>query len=115
LIGGGALQIYDITSPAKPVKGVTFRTPGARAQDAALIGTLAYVADGSAGLQVVDLETPSKPRVVGEFKTAQPARAVAASEALVLLAVGTVEEGPAGSAVADDGQTLILRRKSPGQ
>ena len=32
LIGGGSLQIYDLTSPAMPVKGVTFRTPGARAQ-----------------------------------------------------------------------------------
>jgi len=111
LIGGGSLQIYDIASPATPVKGVTFRTPGARAQDAALVGRLAFVADGSAGLQVVDLETPSKPRIAGEFKTAKPARPVAANEALVLVAVGTVEVGPAGSAVADDGQVLILRHR----
>jgi len=111
LIGGGTLQIFDIASPAAPVKGVTFRTPGARAQDAALVGRLAYVADGSAGLQVVDLETPSRPRIVGDFKTAKPARAVAAAEALVLVAVGTLEEGPAGSPVADEGQVLILRHR----
>lgn len=111
LIGGGSLQIYDIASPATPVKGVTFRTPGARAQDVALIGRLAYVADGSAGLQVVDLETPSKPRIAGEFKTATPARAVAANETLVLVAVGTLEAGPAGSPAADEGQVLILRHK----
>jgi hypothetical protein len=120
LIGGGSLQIYDIANPATPVKGVTFRTPGARAQDVALVGRLAYVADGSAGLQVVDLGTPlamipSKPQIVGEFKTAMPARAVAATDAYILVAVGTVEEGPAGSAVADDGQILILQRKSQGQ
>ena len=111
LIGGGSLQIYDIAKPATPVKGVTFRTPGARAQDAALVGRLAYVADGGAGLQVVDLGTPSRPSVVGEFKTPMPARAVAATDALVLVAVGTLEEGPAGSPVADDGQVLILRRR----
>ena len=111
LIGGGSLQIYDIARPATPVKGVTFRTPGARAHDAALVGRLAYVADGAAGLQVVDLDTPAKPRVVGEFKTAKPARAVAATEALVLVAVATVEEGPAGSPVTDDGQVLILQRR----
>jgi hypothetical protein len=96
LLGGGSLQIYDIADPAAPAKAATFRTPGARALDAALQGRLAFVADGASGLQVVDLGTPSKPRIVGEFKTTMPARAVAAANTLVLVA-GTVEEGPDSS------------------
>ena len=111
LLGGGSLQIYDIADPAAPAKAATFRTPGARAHDAALQGRLAFVADGASGLQVVDLGTPSKPRIVGEFKTTMPARAVAAANTLVLVAVGTVEEGPAGSSVADEGQVLILEHR----
>jgi hypothetical protein len=40
-----------------------------------------------------------------------PARAVAVANTLVLVAVGTVEEGPAGSAIADEGQVLILEHR----
>ena len=108
LLGGGSLQIYDIADPAAPAKAATLRTPGARAQDAALLGRLAFVADGASGLQVVDLETPSKPRIIGEFKTTMAAHAVAATTTLVLVAVGAVEEGSAGSSDADKGQVLIL-------
>ena len=111
LLGAGSLQIYDIADPAAPAKAATFRTPGARAQDAALQGRLAFVADGAAGLQVVDLEMPSKPRIIGEFKTTMPAHAVAATKTLVLVAVGAVEEGPAGSSSAGKGQVVILEHR----
>ena len=115
LLGGGSLQIYDLADPTTPAKAATFRTPGARAQDAALQGRLAFVADGASGLQVVDLGTPSRPTIAGEFKTTMPARAVAVRNTLVLVAVGTVEEGPAGSSVADQGEVLILEHRARAQ
>ena len=84
LTGGGFLQVYDVSNPAKPVKMPPFRTPGG-AQRVALEGTLAYVADGAAGLQVVDLAQPSNPTVVGSHKTTTPARDVAVSDSLVFV------------------------------
>ena len=69
------------------------------------------MADGASGLQVVDLEMPSKPRIIGEFKTTMPAHAVAATKTLVLVAVGAVEEGPAGSSSAGKGQVVILEHR----
>jgi len=85
LVGGGLLQIYDVSSPTEPAKLSTFRTPGG-AQRIALQGALAYVADGKAGVQVIDLSRPSAPQVVGAFQTAAAARDVAVSGDLLLVA-----------------------------
>ena len=43
------------------------------------------------GLQVVDLSDPANPAVVGTFKTTAPARDVAVSGSLVLVASGPAE------------------------
>jgi hypothetical protein len=91
VVGGGSLQMYDVTEPAAPAHLATFRTPSGRPTRVAVRGTLAYVADGLEGLQVVDLSTPSKPVIAGSFKTVAPARDVAVGEGLVLLAVGAGE------------------------
>jgi hypothetical protein len=112
LVGSGALQVYDLTNPATPIKTVTFRTPSGRPQDVALKGALAYVADGAAGLQIVDLMTPSIPRIVGGFNTQAPACSVAVTDSVVLVAVvRSSATGPAGSAVPTDGSVLILARR----
>ena len=103
-VGGGALQVYDVTDPVTPVKVAAFDTPG-RAQGVAINRNLAYVADGQAGLQVIDLSTPSAPRVVGGFDTARPARDVAARDSLVLVAVGD------GGSVGEDREVLILLQR----
>ena len=104
-VGGGGLQVYDVTDPVAPVKAATFDTPG-RAQGVAINRDLAYVADGQAGLQVIDLSTPSAPRLVGGFETARPARDVAAHDSLVLVIVGE------GGAEDEDREVLILRQMS---
>jgi hypothetical protein len=101
LIGGGLLQIYDLSKPAAPAAAGTFRVPSGRAVRVALSGALAYVADARDGLQVVDLSTPSTPVLAGGFKSTQPGRDVAVSGNLVYLAVGAGAEG---------GEVLILRR-----
>ena len=35
----------------------------------AISGTCAYVADGSSGLQVIDISTPSSPHLIGSCDT----------------------------------------------
>ena len=73
-----------------PVLATTFRTPG-NAQRASIRGTRAYVADGPAGLQVLDFSNPSQPTIVGSYKTAMPARDVAVTDSLVFVVVGGEE------------------------
>jgi hypothetical protein len=86
LVGGGQLQLYDVSNPAAPITLPRFRTPGP-AQRVALKGRLAYVADGPAGLTVVDLSNPRQPAILGSHKTAGAARDVAVADSLVLVAV----------------------------
>lgn len=107
LVGGGSLQVYDLSNPAAPVKAATYRTPGGRPLRASLSGSLAYVADGGEGLQVVDFSTPTKPSLVGAFKTPRPARDVAVADSLVFVVVGAAAEGPREF---KDQQVLILRK-----
>lgn len=101
LVGGGSLQIYDVSTPGAPVKAGTFRTASGRPLRVALKGKLAYVADGREGLEVVDLTTPSKPILAGSYQTPRPARDVAVTDSLVFVVMGSGEE---------DGEVLILRQ-----
>jgi len=90
LVGGGALQVYDVSDPVKPIKLPLYKTPGT-AQRVALNGRLAYVADGAGGLTVVDLSKPDQPTMVGSHKTATSARDVAVADSLVLVAVANAD------------------------
>ena len=91
-MGGGTLQLYDVSKPAAPVRLAPFKTAGG-AQRVALKGRRAYVADGAAGVTVVDLSNPASPAIVGTHKTSAAARDVAAHGSLVLVALtnGNVE------------------------
>jgi uncharacterized secreted protein with C-terminal beta-propeller domain len=91
LVGGGALQLYDVTDPAKPVHLSSFKTPSGRPARIALDGARGYVADGREGVQIVDLSNPSSPVLVGSIKTSLPARDVAVGGGLVVAAVGMGE------------------------
>jgi hypothetical protein len=91
LVGGGALQLYDVTDPAKPVHLTSFKTPSGRPARIALDGARGYVADGREGVQIVDLSNPSSPALVSSIKTSLPARDVAVGGGLVVAAVGMGE------------------------
>jgi hypothetical protein len=91
VIGGGVLQLYDVSKPAAPVRLSTVKTPGGRPGRVTFKGSLAYVTDGREGLQVIDLRDPAKPAVVANFKTALPARDVAVGDSFVLVATGMGE------------------------
>ena len=73
LVGGGSLQVYDLSAPAAPVRAATHRTP----------------------------------RVVGAYKTPNPARDVAVAGSLVLVVAGPL---PQGNVPSGGGEVLILRR-----
>jgi hypothetical protein len=53
-------------------------TPGS-ARDVAISGDYAYVADGSSGLQVIDITNPASPTLAGSYDTPGYARGVAVS------------------------------------
>ena len=92
----GAMLLFDITNPAKPVELPPFRTPG-RPQRVSIRGSMVYVADGPGGLQVVDVSQPSTPRIAGAYKMQQPAGDIAVADSLVFV----VERG---------GDVVILRQ-----
>ena len=102
----GTLQLYDVSDPAAPDLINTFPTPG-DAQRAEFDGSLAYVADGPAGLSVVDLSSASSPRVVGTYQTRRSARDVAVADTAVLVLDGTIRRG---SHAQEDGDVIILRQ-----
>jgi hypothetical protein len=107
LVGGGALQLYDLSKPTAPARIATYKTPSGRPLRAALNGSRVYVADGRDGLQVVDLSTPKSPRLVGSYKTSTPARDVAVTDSLVFVVVGAAAETPREF---KDQEVLILRQ-----
>jgi hypothetical protein len=107
LAGGGALQIYDLSQPAAPVKVGEYKTSGRGGARAALIGSRVYVADSGLGLQVVDVSAPKAPRLLGTYKTPRPARDVAVAGPLVFVVVGAPAEAPREF---KDQEVLILRQ-----
>jgi hypothetical protein len=60
----GWLQVIDVSNPANPVPVGRCNTPG-WAGDFEVVGTLAYVADGSPGLTIIDISDPTNPVRVG--------------------------------------------------
>ncbi len=102
----GTLQLYNVADPSAPALITTFRTPG-DAQRAALRDRLAYVADGPAGLSVVDLSTPETPQVVGSYATRHFARDVAVGDGIILLIEGTIHSR---SHTYEDGDVIVLKQ-----
>lgn len=101
----GTLQVWDLKNPAAPTVAGLYRTPGIP-RHVALQGGTAYVADSEAGVQVVDLSTPSKPAGGATFKVQKPARSIAVAGTTVLVVVGTTAEGARGGEPTTE--TLVL-------
>ena len=55
------LEIFDLTVPTRPVRIGEIATPG-NAQDAAVDGGIAYIADGEEGVQIIDIGSPASPQ-----------------------------------------------------
>lgn len=86
IVGGGFLHVFDVSDPASPKMSALQKMNGP--QGVALRGTYAYIADGQAGLQVLDLAKPSTPTPSGEHKTSKIARDVILADQLVFVVIG---------------------------
>ena len=100
-----ALHLYSVADPAAPAPLMSFSTPG-EPQSVVLRGAFAYVADGDAGLSVVDLSTASAPRLAGTYRTDNPARDVAVADTAVLVLAGVTQRG---AHTQDDGDVILLQ------
>ena len=103
MVGGGFLQVYDVSDPAQPVKMAEIRMPSGRPLRVTVKGRLAYVADGPAGLQVVDLTKPSEPTIVSTYPVASRARDITVTDSHVFVVVGEGEGD-------EEGEILILHQ-----
>ena len=65
--GEWGLEIFDISHPAAPLHIGEIPTPGA-AEDVFAQGRYAYVADGEAGVQIIDVQQPDRPQLVTTYK-----------------------------------------------
>ena len=85
---GPRLVILDISNPASPT--VVGKTPPLSdiVQDIAIAGGYAYIADGDAGLRVVDVSMPSNPAEVGFYDTLGNAQGVAIAGGYTYIAAG---------------------------
>lgn len=69
-------EIFTLIAPTQPARIGEIATPG-RARSVAVAGDTAYIADGAAGVQVIDIAVPSKPSIVktiGGFTSANRVR-----------------------------------------
>ena len=60
--------MINVANPANPVEVGFYDTPG-YAHGVAIAGSIAYVADGDAGLRVIDVANPANPVEVGFYDT----------------------------------------------
>jgi hypothetical protein len=63
------LRVFDVSNPAAPSYAGGLDLPGGRASGIDVSGTLAVVADSEGGVVVVDVSTPSAPRITGRTAT----------------------------------------------
>jgi hypothetical protein len=108
MVGGGSVQVYDLSKPASPARLAALKTPSGRPIRAALHGSHAFVADWREGLQVVDLSNPKAPRVVASHKTTAQARDVAVAGSHVFVVIGAPSETPREF---KDQEVLILKHE----
>ncbi|MBT4666007.1 MAG: hypothetical protein HOB63_05790, partial [Opitutae bacterium] len=74
--GPAGIDLFDIGSGVRPIKISSIDTPGS-VRKAALAGNYIAVADGSAGLTVVDLTSRESPSVSWKIPLGSPANAIA--------------------------------------
>jgi hypothetical protein len=89
--GDGGLRVVDARRPESPAAIGSFEVIG-DADDVAVAGRVAYVADWRAGLRVVDLAVPEAPRVVGTSDGVMYAKAVSVADGHAYVAATSRDE-----------------------
>jgi hypothetical protein len=119
----GLLQLYDVSNPAAVVRIGTYTTPGppltpilatAAGLRVSMRGSLAYVARGPAGLQILDLSDPAKPALVGTYPTAGAARDAIATDTHIFVALAEARGvAPAAAKAAPANRGVEIFRQKP--
>jgi hypothetical protein len=84
---GGSLVFFDVSNPRAPIRLGHLRVP-VGAENVVTRASVAYVAGGAEGLQIVDFSNPSKPLLSGAHKFMHPVVDVKVSESIVFVASG---------------------------
>ncbi|MBN9693481.1 MAG: Ig-like domain-containing protein [Verrucomicrobia bacterium] len=115
--GDGVKDLTEIRNQSNPLDGqpavtgvvASLDTPG-NATDLVSVGSRVYLADGSAGVAVVDVSNPLSPVLVRQADTPGVARAIAAEGDIVAVA-----DGPQGLAVLNIANSAnpVLRENTP--
>lgn len=63
------LRVVAVSDPAHPVEKAVLPVSGGHSNRVAVIGQRAYVADGWAGVQALDLTNPLAPVVIGRYQS----------------------------------------------
>ena len=83
---GAGLDVVDVSDPTSPVSIGFHGTSGAN--DVAVVGTIAYVADNLSGVQIIDVADPNSPVWLGSYDELWRAWGVTASRTTVYVAAG---------------------------
>ena len=75
---GRSLLVLNISTPSNPLKVGQVTLPGS-VRGVALLNQYAYVADQEGGLQVVDISSPTTPKIAGFYSTTNQVSSVAIS------------------------------------
>jgi hypothetical protein len=111
VLGGGALQVYDVSDPAAPRKGTVFKISD-RTLAIAFQGALGYMASGPDGLQILDLSDPLKPLIAGSYNTPGDARDVAVAGPLIFVATAARSAGSGTNATTSSKPRVLILRQS---
>jgi hypothetical protein len=70
VVAGFDLDVVDVEDPTRPVRVSSTRLPGTFNQMVIrVVGSLAYIASGPAGLLIVDVSDPAAPRLLGSWNS----------------------------------------------
>ncbi|MFZ1596397.1 MAG: hypothetical protein WAW26_11110, partial [Anaerolineae bacterium] len=85
---GPRLVILNVSDPAHPVLVGQSPALPALVQGVSVVGSLAYVADGSSGLQIIEVSNPANPILRGAYDTPRFAVGVSVTGSLAYVADG---------------------------
>src|SRR4030067_1605389 len=81
-----SLSVFNLNDPTNPTIVGQVALPGTMAYRVKIVGSLAYVADGTSGLQIVDVSNPAAPKIIGSLSLSGTAYAVAVANGYAYVA-----------------------------
>lgn len=96
---GDFVRVVDVTDPTNPSQFSAWDSPGS-AERIAIDGSIAYLADGPFGVQVIDVSVPASPRAIANLFDDLMVFDVARSANVLLIAAGDADADAGGEECA---------------